>query len=71
MQYGWLDLFGEKWLLLTRNFGYPLRSWTDRSVALAELREEGWTVSVRPPRRRRTMSSGQRTYGYVMTRTIH
>ena len=52
MQFGWLDLFGERWLLLTGNLKYPVRSWVDKKSALAELREEGWTISGHPSKRR-------------------
>jgi len=71
MQYGWLDLFGGRWLLLTGNLNLPARSWMDKKIALAELTEEGWTIAGPPPKRRSAKNLGQRTYGYVMTRTIH
>jgi hypothetical protein len=71
MQYGWLDLFGERWLLLTGNLKYPARSWVDQKAALAELREEGWTIADHPSRRRFTEYSARRSRGYVMVRTLH
>jgi hypothetical protein len=71
MQFGWLDLFGERWLLLTGNFKYPVRSWVDKKAALAELREEGWTIAGHPSKRRFSKDLAQGTPGYVMVRTIH
>lgn len=71
MQFGWLDLFGERWLLLTGNFSYPVRSWVDRKAALAELQEEGWTIAGHPSKRRVSKDTVESTPGYVMVRTIH
>jgi len=68
MQYGWLDLLGGRWLLLTGNLNVPARSWTDKEIALAQLTEEGWTIAATHPKRRFTR---HRTFGYVMRRTIH
>ncbi len=69
-QFAWLDRFGEKWLLLDGNVKYPARSWATRKMALAELKEEGWTIQplMKPvPRGMRRRSAR----GYAMVRTIH
>lgn len=66
MQFAWLDLFGGRWLLLDGNLKYPARSWSNEEAALAQLREEGWTV--KPVRRRR---SQKKSCGYAAMRTVH
>ena len=69
-QFAWLELVEDTWLLLNNNFKYPARTWMDRNVALAELREEGWTV--KPHRKRRAVTDPkQKIRGYAMMRTIH
>jgi hypothetical protein len=70
MQFAWLDLFGGRWLLLDGNLKYPARSWANEEAALAELKEEGWTISA-PRRKRLRKNSNRRRYGYAMMRTIH
>jgi hypothetical protein len=71
MEFAWLDLFGRKWFLLNGNFNYTARSWTDEEVALAQLREEGWTIAG-PHRKRLSMMKPQdRNRGYAMMRTVH
>lgn len=70
MQFAWLDRFGEKWLLLDGNVKYPARCWANRNLALAELKEEGWTIKPL----RKPISRGnprKRIQGYAMVRTIH
>jgi len=67
MQFAWLDHYGERWLLLNGNLRYPARSWTDKNAALAELRQEGWTM--KPLVKRRSLKS--RIFGYAMMRTVH
>ena len=75
MQFAWLDLFGGKWILLDGNFKYPARSWPDENLALAQLREEGWTIAG-PYRNRHsirlaTNDPGRKYRGYAMKRTVH
>lgn len=70
MQSGWLNLLGGRWLLLTGNSQYPVRTWSSRDAALEELEREGWTIAG-PRRRHASNLKGIKAYGYVMTRTIH
>ena len=71
MQFAWLDVFGGRWLLLDSNLKYPARSWADEGVALAELREEGWTIKPHLKRFPKRMRSSRRSYGYAMMRAVH
>ena len=46
-RYAWLEHEGGTWHFLTDLFadaGNSTRRWPDKTLALAELREEGWTV---------------------------
>ncbi len=71
-QYAWLDLYGGMWLLLTGKPNEPVRRWADKDSALAELREEGWTITGPPPKRFLIKQDPrQRIYGYGLTRTVH
>jgi hypothetical protein len=71
MEFAWLDIFGGKWFLLNGNFKYSARSWEDEEIALAELREEGWTIAVPHRKRLPVRKPRRRICGYAMMRTIH
>ncbi len=54
MHYAWLEFHRGFWLLLTVDAKLPMkgaRRWTDEKTALADLMDEGWTVSGAYPRR--------------------
>ena len=70
-QFAWLDLFAGRWLLLNGDLKYPARSWANEKAALADLREEGWTIT--GPHRKRPLknNSRSRSYGYAMKRILH
>jgi hypothetical protein len=71
-EYAWLDLYGGIWLLLTGKTDEKARKWVDKNVALAELREEGWTITGPHPKRLSIKQDPRkRIYGYAMTRTVH
>ena len=75
MQYAWLNLFGGKWVLLDGNLKHPARSWPDENLALAQLKEEGWTISGSHQKHPSNLTSMNRpkrkSRGYTMTRTVH
>jgi hypothetical protein len=65
-QYAWLDFYGGIWHLITDKPKERVRKWVNREAALAELREEGWTIEGPHPKRPRG-----RFYGYGLMRTVH
>ena len=70
-QYAWLDLHGGVWLLVTANPNEPSRRRTDEDAALAELKEEGWTITGPHPKRLLIKQHPrQRLCGYELTRTV-
>ncbi len=71
MEFAWLDVFGGRWLLLNENLKYPARSWADENAALAELIEEGWTITGPHRKRLSLIKPKQRGRGYAIMRTIH
>jgi hypothetical protein len=71
-QYAWLDFYEGRWLLLAGNLRDPVRSWVDKDVALAQLKEEGWKITGPHPKRLSVkQNSRQRIYGYAMMRIVH
>ena len=65
-QYAWLELDRGMWRLFTDKPEEPVRKWVNRETALAELREEGWTIDGPHPKRPR-----KRFYGYGLRRMVH
>jgi hypothetical protein len=68
--YAWLELEAGMWHFLTHICADPLKStrrWSDKSLALDELKREGWTV-VRPYPQLPSVEPSDRVYGYGLTR---
>jgi hypothetical protein len=66
LQYAWLELNRGMWCLFTDKLKEPVRKWVNCETALAELREEGWTITGPYPKKPR-----QRFYGYGLMRTVY
>lgn len=65
MEFAWLDLFEDKWLLLNGNHKCAARSWRDEKAALEQLKEEGWRIT------RLSRKSRYGNQAYAVMRTIH
>ena len=65
-QYARLELDRGMWHLFTDRRKKPVRRWVNREIALAELRDEGWTVTGPYPKKAR-----ERFYGYALMRAVH
>jgi hypothetical protein len=62
----------DEWLLITDDDD-PERVWQDEQTALAELKQDGWSVEVGPSTLH-AEASGQlarRVRGYVIRRSVH
>jgi hypothetical protein len=74
MQHAWLGFDTGFWLLLTdchsRGEGV-VRTWVDKTAALSELADEGWTISAPYTKRHRSQVDPRlRFRGCALTRTI-
>jgi hypothetical protein len=71
-QHAWLDFHGGYWHLVTANRRHRDRKWTNRYVALADLKAEGWTID-ESYGEQPTMKhdSSRHMYGYGLIRTVH
>ncbi len=70
-QYAWLEYEDGMWNLLTTLFEDPCdatRRWSDRRLAFADLKKEGWTI-MRPYRRmlavEQNFEKGPSGYGLI------
>ena len=74
MQHAWLEFDTGFWLLRTDSKSKGkgvVRTWVDKTAALVELADEGWTVSEQYSKRRRSQVSPKiRLKGYTLSRTI-
>ena len=74
-QIAWLELDGGKWRFLTDVSSHPnkaSRIWSDKSVALEELQQEGWVIIGSYQNwLSRKLKIPQMLRGYGLVRTIH
>ena len=64
-QEGWLDYACGVWHLVMESDEHPVRYWSDRGSALAELAGEGWLLLGPFPRRYRRRRLFDRTCALV------
>ena len=64
-QHGWLDYAYGIWYPVLEEDNYPVKYWSNRDCALAELASEGWMLLGPFPRRYRRRGVRDRTYGLV------
>jgi hypothetical protein len=62
----------DEWLLITGDDG-PERVWQDEQTALAELRQDGWSVEAGPSTLHAEVPGqpAKRVHGYVLRRSAH
>jgi hypothetical protein len=74
-QYAWLELDKGMWCLLTDIKNDPnesMRRWADKNAAIAELKDEGWTITGPYTKRCGGKQHPERRFhGYGLMRTIH
>jgi hypothetical protein len=70
-RYGWLEHDDGMWHFLTDLFadaGQSKRHWTDKLLALEELKKEGWTVISPYPEKTLQTQSEHKACGYGLIR---
>ncbi len=74
MQHAWLEFDTGFWLLRTDSQSKGkgvVRTWVDKTAALVELADEGWTVNRQYSRRRRSQTEAKLKFkGYALSRTV-
>jgi hypothetical protein len=74
MQYAWLEYDTGFWLLLTDDKSKgngKVRTWVDKTAALCELADEGWTLRRPNSKRHRLQASPKSKFqGYTLARTV-
>ncbi len=66
----WLGRLNGEWLLVTGERETDMRKWADRELALRDLIDEGWTVTM-PRLKAHGFPRHPRFLGYCLRRTIH
>lgn len=74
-QFAWLELYQGMWCLLTDITSESVnasRIWVDKDCAIAELSEEGWTISGPYPNSlSKKLRLGNAYHGYALMRTVY